>query len=242
VVNSAYEVRKLLGSTADEIQYNLNEMIVNNVQESIHLTQASLNNKFSLKREEEIEPAPAPVLPATDTGTGKAPSLASLYNDSALMEKNVSKKKMQPITAYDAVKQMSEMVFIDDVPAEKDTTSRTIDTIIPISKNTASPVISSASSNDKVSIKPIEGQQLEVKTDTIYRIQFYALNKLIPLDTNYYIHLKGYEVYEEDGYFKYLLGRYKSFEDCFRYWKTQIQPRYKQSFIVKYIHGKRYLK
>ena len=85
----------------------------------------------------------------------------------------------------------------------------------------------------------VDGKEYTMKYDTVYRVQFYALRKPIPLDTNYYTHLKGYEVIEENGYFKYMLGRFKSYEDCLRFWKSQIQPRYKESFIVKYVDGKR---
>ena len=88
-------------------------------------------------------------------------------------------------------------------------------------------------------IEKVAGKESTLKYDTSYRIQFYALKKPIPLDTNYYTHLKGYEVVEENGYYKYMLGRYKSYEDCLRFWKSQIQPRYKESFIVKYIDGRR---
>jgi hypothetical protein len=78
-VNSAYEVRKLLGNTADEIQYNLNELIVNNVEESINITNASLNNKYNPKREDDVKPSDAPELPVATDGSYNPPSLALLY-------------------------------------------------------------------------------------------------------------------------------------------------------------------
>jgi poly-gamma-glutamate synthesis protein (capsule biosynthesis protein) len=87
-----------------------------------------------------------------------------------------------------------------------------------------------------------KGLGLAVQADTFYRIQVFALSKLVPMDTNYYTHLKGYEVVQDKGFFKYLLGRYTSYEECYNYWKSQMQPRYKQSFIVKYIDRKRVLK
>ncbi len=90
-----------------------------------------------------------------------------------------------------------------------------------------------------VKMEKVDGKESTMKYDTTYRIQFYALKKAIPLDTNYYTHLKGYEIVEENGYYKYMLGRYKSYEDCLRFWKNQIQPRYKESFIVKYVDGRR---
>jgi hypothetical protein len=86
-----------------------------------------------------------------------------------------------------------------------------------------------------------EEKNMSLKFDTSYRVQFYALKKPIPLDTNYYTHLKGYEVIEEEGLFKYMIGRFKTYEECDVYWRNQIQPRYKTSFVVRYIGGRRTL-
>ena len=83
---------------------------------------------------------------------------------------------------------------------------------------------------------------MQYVADTCYRIQFYALKVFMPMDTNYYTHLKGYEVYEDAGMYKYVLGKFKTYQDCYDYWKAQIQPRYKQSFIIKFVNGKRALK
>ncbi|MDB5284470.1 MAG: hypothetical protein JWO06_3545, partial [Bacteroidota bacterium] len=104
----------------------------------------------------------------------------------------------------------------------------------------------SLTSKSRLEVKPDiakeKGKELGLQYDTIYRIQFYALRKYLPLDTNYYPHLKGYDVYEDSGLFKYVLGEYRSYKACYDYWKGQIQPRYKESFIVKFINGKRVLK
>lgn len=244
VINSAYEVRKLLGSTADEIQYNLNEMVVNNVMESIHITQGSLNNKFSQKRENEIIPTTAPVLPVAQDGTNKTPSLAMLYTDAPSKPEGKIIKHTEPpkpTTPYEAMKQLGEQVFVDNATPLGDTVKRNEEIAIAIDKVTT-PGVSKPTDVQPAVVEKLPTTTSAIKTDTVYRIQFYALNKFIPLDTNYYTHLKGYEVYEEDGFFKYLLGRYTSYDDCYKHWKSQIQPRYKQSFIVKYVSGKRYLK
>jgi hypothetical protein len=90
-------------------------------------------------------------------------------------------------------------------------------------------------------IKPVANKDLKLVVDTFYRIQFYVLKKYLPLDTNYYTHLKGYDVVEDVGQFRYLLGKFRSYEECYKYWKTQIQPRYKESIIIKYLDGKRML-
>ena len=87
-----------------------------------------------------------------------------------------------------------------------------------------------------------KAMDLPTSNDTVYRIQFYALKVYEPLDTTYYTHLKGYEVYQEGGLYKYVIGKYKNIDAAAAFWKEQIQPRYKQSFIVKFINGKRALK
>ena len=61
--------------------------------------------------------------------------------------------------------------------------------------------------NLKESAPPVEKKTDSKTIDTIYRIQFYELSKLIPIDTTYYEHLKGYEVLQENGTYKYLLGK-----------------------------------
>lgn len=397
-VNCAYDVRKLLGATADEIQYNLNELIVNNVQETIDITSASLNNKFSQKRASEIDPSDAPVLPMATLGSNNPPSIAVLYeepskpetaiakqyakaksifdntaeanalqskpinenapnlypqatdsitrktitvvlnNESVALkipttdttsaavaenkkenkktsakEKNAVEKKIDVVAANN---DSSKVVAVaknkvvsndsssiaksnkqnpENLLAEKDSANRknktaTVDTStaknktknqpantnyhivgndyelkeketaaakqkktvaeakereketsVEINSNASENITAKNISGSNSQIKSIKGANSQVVIDTVYRIQFYALKKFIPLDTNYYTHLKGYEVLEEDGLFKYLLGKFRTMEECESYWKNQIQPRYKQSFISKYVSGKRIL-
>lgn len=454
VVNSAYEVRKLLGAMADEVQYNLVERIVNNVEETIEITGASINNKFSQKRGVDIKPSAAPLSASLTPGNSEPASLAKVMSDyeaskNAVVPKGATAKnyKTQPKTeaaktetALDKEKRSAESIF--DAPAQptgigasvaavqspatapanniqppaakpttsngdegvttannsatnlgtalqasskqenntapvvakaeiKNTTPKTSESNSNTDKNTStstpkiesgkptstnsavasnsasktntSPVdeptakgsatakpsgaedlksknTASVTSNDapKTAAKPatpagdgktgqaantnyhttgnnyelkdkeyvdrshqpasieekqkakqqtveakpidqsdistkinnterpnlnrIKGKEFAVQIDTVYKIQFYAMKKYLPLDTNYYTHLKGYEVYEEGGLFKYVLGNYASYKECYNYWKNQIQPRYKESFIVKFIKGKRVLK
>lgn len=449
VINGAYEVRKLLGSVADEIQYNMTEMVCNNVMETIELTNAALNNKYNVTRKETVPPSDPPLLPVAVSGSNNPPSLATIYEDKTVTKPDNS------VPAYKKEKSKAESVFIEptkpvtgynpqsdlqvtttelkqeNVPAANTTTStnntgstttnkqtgtttpsatagsltttneqQSLTTVSsvkepgvkqalttgtttqqqPVAKQDASPKGGAAEttstsgnkpagkeeaqpttqsggnntgkeqvtsedannrkssanttttddpstakksagtvSNDPVSAKKqgqelvyedpnskkgsstlttdeqhntkktttltndenktvkkataertdgpvvktesqglnslgstpkveistdfnkVEGKNYILLTDTVFRIQFYALKKYIPLDTNYYTHLKGYEVIEEGGLFKYMLGRYKDFQECEAYWKNQIQPRYKTSFIVKYVDGKRIL-
>ncbi len=139
------DVRKMLGRSSDEIQYNLSEIVVENVAQSTMLTNAPLNNRFN---------------PFDEKGLSKSDAPTAKHN-------------------------------------------------IPITE------------------------------DTIYRIQFYELKKLIPIDTSYYEHLKGYEVLQEEGNFRYLLGNTTDFEVIKKLYFDIMKPRYKSCFIVAYFQGRR---
>lgn len=460
VVNGAYEIRKMIGGTADEIQYNVNEMVADNVMQTIDLTNAAWNNKYSMKRKEEVKKSEAPVLPVASLGTNNPPSLANIYEEPVTISKKsaggaaasttATAKKEEPKSNLERAKLQAEQIMEagTGIASSNSTTNNT--GVSPINFNSTTSIQSNnaavnagtqttslstnqtgtgisaataqttqhvnaptneveastgatstpASSNSTIAntntpttasngsvpprataggaasngtstagkststysdantkgntsttytddetakrnaaanvaddeaakkraaaqiaedeerkrrqaatgsgdeklgtpadvnyknpngysvdmpeyanrehkvnetetarrpeeekltaggsaaegiktdiplesvgdIKKVDGKEYVMKYDTVYRIQFYALKKAIPLDTNYYTHLKGYEVIEENGYFKYMLGRYKSYEECLRFWKNQIQPRYKESFIVKYVDGKR---
>ena len=138
-------IRKLLGRSSDEIQYNLTEIVVDNVAQSTMLTNAPLNNRFNPFDEHGLSTSGAPT--------------AKLN--------------------------------------------------IPIAE------------------------------DTIYRVQFYELKNLIPIDTSYYDHLKGYEVLSEEGYYRYLIGSSTNLEVIKKLYFDVMKPRYKSSYIVAYYQGRR---
>jgi hypothetical protein len=145
--NSAFELRKILGTHSDEIQYNLTDRVVNNVDETVHLINASLNNKLSIFRP------------------------------------NFMQSSAEPVAAKRAFN--------------------------------------------------------KEETDTFYRVQFYAMKKLIPLDTNYYEHLKGFITVEDEGYYKYFSKGSFNFDTVYNLWLRVFKPRYKQSFIVGFVGNKR---
>lgn len=419
VINGAYEVRKLLGATADEIQYNMTELTANNVMETIDLTKSALNNRFNQKKASDIVPSAAPVLPIATVGSNNPPSLAQIFGEAkpagsistnqALIVKNESPKP----SAIVAEKNKAESLFIENaapikntqpgsaytpntalatqvtsakleaavtqapiagsnkpntdtsvqtkkvaVPAlaidtiavahgapatyqsntnkiestvqpENTTIHRSTATIAENKKETAAPAEKQVENAENKQAKPasalideepgkkreaapltddaprgkraqqaliddparkktvetivftdeakkpkttapvfveekteassqkasplqqvsepklqfdmnrVAEKSVSITVDTFYRVQIYALQKFIPLDTNYYTHLKGYEVVEEGGLFKYLIGKYRFKEQCEKFWKEQILPRYKTSFVVQYIDGKR---
>ena len=138
-------VRQILGRSSDEIQYNLTEIVVDNVAQSTMLTNAPLNNRFN--------PFDVRVLSTSGAPTAKLN--------------------------------------------------------IPIAE------------------------------DTIYRVQFYELKKLIPIDTSYYDHLKGYEVLYEDEYYRYLIGSSSDLEVIKKLYFDVMKPRYKGCYIVAYYQGRR---
>lgn len=145
--NSAFEIRKTLGTHSDEIQYNLTDIVVNNVRETVSLTNASLNNKLS-----------------------------------------VFKPNFMP--------------------------------------RTEAPLLAKRALNKE-------------EVDTFYCVQFYSMKKVIPIDTNYYDHLKGFTIMEEGDNFKYYSKGSFNFDEVMRLWLRVFKPRYKQSFIVAFVNGRR---
>ncbi|MCW5907819.1 MAG: CapA family protein [Chitinophagales bacterium] len=269
VINGAFEVRKLLGSTADEIQYNLTERVANNVMETIDLTNAAWNNRFAQKRAKEIAPTDAPLFVATGEERGYAPSISKIYGDEPAVKKNnTDEEEREKERKYEEEKKKAEEIFTKHIPtkydkqettnapaitdtgdlypkvkepgaaAAKPTEARPAEKEIVVAPKTSGQTLTPGTKKEE-EIKPVENKNLKLVVDTFYRIQFYALKRHLPLDTNYYTHLKGYEVIDDGEVFRYLLGKYRSYEECYKFWKSQMQPRYKESIIVKYLDGKR---
>jgi hypothetical protein len=177
---------------------------------------------MSLAHPDDIKPSPPPAVPLSSDPKSAA-SLDKVYEESegpieALL-KSVDSSKTRLSKGASERKKAADVFASTATPASN---------AVPESK----PETYNAKMDD---VKPAAG-------DTVYRIQFYALKVFTPMDTNYYPHLKGYEAIEEGGMYKYYLGKYKTYEACYDYWHTQIQPRYKQSFIVKFVNDKRALK
>ncbi len=236
-VNSAYQIRKMLGNIADEIQYNLNELIVNNVEESINITNAPLNNKYNPKREDDVKPSEAPVLPVADSaGNINPPSLALLYGqqeEQPVAAKTTSTSRTNKATAT-AQKTEKENTYLSQKRKAEEAFDAPVQNV-----STTTETALSTNNGINASTTLAKAPEFVLPKDTIYRIQFYALKNYIPLDTNYYTHLKGYDIWYEESLYKYMLGLFRNYDECERYWKTQIQPRYKQSFIVRFVDGKR---
>ncbi len=207
----------------------------------------------------DVKNAPVVQPPVTAKNDIKTPPLATAKIDTT--NKNISRTVIAPknvpgnTTAKQSVANpktnIKNPTTTSPVTTAKNNTKNTatqlpeprkpITPISPVAP-TATNIANSTTTEIKVNLDKVNGKQIKLQVDTFYRIQFYALAKYVPLDTNYYTHLKGYQVVEEKGLYKYLLGKYKSYNECYKYWKGQIQPRYKQSFIIKYIEGKRVIK
>ena len=89
------------------------------------------------------------------------------------------------------------------------------------------------------SAPPVAKTQIKQRADTIYRVQFYELTRQIPIDTNYYDHLRGYEVLLENESYKYLIGGGAKYADVRDLYFNVIKPRYRQALVVVYYDGKR---
>jgi hypothetical protein len=139
------DIRKMLGRSSDEIQYNLSEIVTTNVEQSTALTNAPLNNRFNPFDERGLNTTSAP--------TAKL-----------------------------------------NIPVEE---------------------------------------------DTMYRIQFYELEKVIPIDTTYYEHLRGYEVLQEEGKYRYLIGNSSNLSKITQLYFDIMKPRYKQCLVAAYYQGRR---
>ncbi len=175
---------------------------------------------------------------AATTPNGNKKAEAGDEKEETEVQKKVNQETKEEAVA--PVKRNTEEIPDKAETVEKTTEKRETETEVKMKPKGAEDLKSDP--HLKGEVKPIEGKSLKLVTDTFYRIQFYALKKYVPLDTNYYTHLKGFEVMEDtDGLFKYMLGKYKTYHECYQFWKSQMQPRYKESFIVKYIDGKRIL-
>ncbi|HEY0262409.1 MAG TPA: hypothetical protein VGB95_05245 [Chitinophagales bacterium] len=144
--NSLFGIRTTMGRYCDEIQYNVSDIVVENVEEAAYLTNAPMNNRFNPYDYRNLKPTLPPV-------------------------KNKERKRED--------------------------------------------------------------------ADTLYRIQFYELSVQIPIDTNYYSHLRGYEILKEGGSYKYVLPASTNYEQVKAEFNREIHPRYKEAIIVVYYDGRR---
>lgn len=73
----------------------------------------------------------------------------------------------------------------------------------------------------------------------VYRIQFMATKRKKNVDTRFYRHLKAYEVVQEKGYYKYLIGYESDVETINKYCEEIRNLGHPKAFVVIYKNGKR---
>lgn len=71
----------------------------------------------------------------------------------------------------------------------------------------------------------------------IYKVQFLSLRRDIPIDTQYYKHLKGYETYFEDDYYHYVIGHFKNLKQANDFCLDVKRSGHKYAYVVAFENG-----
>ena len=71
----------------------------------------------------------------------------------------------------------------------------------------------------------------------VYKIQFLSLRREIPIDVEYYSHLKGYETYYENEYFQYMIGNYKVLRQANDFCLDVRRNGHKYAYVVAFENG-----
>jgi poly-gamma-glutamate synthesis protein (capsule biosynthesis protein) len=76
-----------------------------------------------------------------------------------------------------------------------------------------------------------------IEEGIIYKIQFLSLRREIPIDTQYYKHLKGYETYFEDEYFHYVIGHFKDLKQANSFCLDVKRNGHKYAYVIAFENG-----
>ena len=71
----------------------------------------------------------------------------------------------------------------------------------------------------------------------VYKIQFLSLRREMPIDTEYYKHLKGYETYKNDDYFNYLIGNFRNLKRANDFCLDVKRNGHKYAYVVAFENG-----
>jgi len=71
----------------------------------------------------------------------------------------------------------------------------------------------------------------------VYKIQFLSLRREMPIDTEYYKHLKGYETYKEGEYFNYLIGNFRNLKRANDFCLDVKRNGHKYAYVVAFKNG-----
>ncbi|MFT5070853.1 MAG: poly-gamma-glutamate capsule biosynthesis protein CapA/YwtB (metallophosphatase superfamily) [Chitinophagales bacterium] len=70
-----------------------------------------------------------------------------------------------------------------------------------------------------------------------YKVQFLSLRREIPIDVNYYDHLKDYETYFDDDYFHYVIGNFKNLKQANDFCLDVKRNGHKYAYVVPFENG-----
>ncbi|MCB9226595.1 MAG: CapA family protein [Chitinophagales bacterium] len=71
----------------------------------------------------------------------------------------------------------------------------------------------------------------------IYKVQFLSLRREIPIDTEYYKHLRGYETYKEGDYYHYVIGNFKNLKRANDFCLDVKRNGHKYAYVVAFENG-----
>ncbi len=76
-----------------------------------------------------------------------------------------------------------------------------------------------------------------VNEGIVYKVQFLSLRREIPIDLDYYKHLKGYQTYKEDEYYHYVIGNYKNLKLANDFCLDVKRNGHKYAYVVAFENG-----
>lgn len=85
--------------------------------------------------------------------------------------------------------------------------------------------------NDEEAKKPI------VYEGIVYKIQFLSLRREIPIDLDFYKHLKGYETYFQDEYYNYVIGNFRNLKQANDFCLDVKRNGHKYAYVVAFENG-----
>ncbi|MCB0510903.1 MAG: hypothetical protein KDC82_09065, partial [Bacteroidetes bacterium] len=84
---------------------------------------------------------------------------------------------------------------------------------------------------EEIANKPI------VYEGIVYKIQFLSLRREIPIDLDFYKHLKGYEVYFQDEYYNYVIGNFRNLKQANDFCLDVKRNGHKYAYVVAFENG-----
>ena len=230
--------RGLLLPTIPEARYNLNEDVVADVAEMIHIINKPVNRLHS-QMDTNIVSIRKKYVYSLSEGL-------ILKTDVALIRRKFTDVKMYK----DELKELfgEEVAVIaevvpTDTATEKSKTQYKYITVSNSGKKSLAEIKAELKASDLNEIEINKYDSLMRSRgvfDTTYRVQFYALRSLVEVSTSKYPSVKGFEVVKDkNGYYYYLVGAGNT-RTSLDVLKTKlISEGLKDAFVVQYVNRKR---